>query len=98
MGSVEMFYFSRTFSGLAMDHWTVSQSDHICIILGKLMAVGIFSTNYTKRTKKSYFFLNGRPFIPPPHLMALLLRKELFCGFPYLKIKTGSDRARVIFL
>ena len=39
---------------------------------------------FSKRSQKSYFFLNDIP--PPPLLMALPLRKELFLRFP-LQIK-----------
>ena len=66
MGSVEMFYFSRTFSGLAMDHWTVSQSDHMYYIREANGSRNFFNKLYETYQKKVIFFLMAGPLSPPP--------------------------------
>ena len=45
-----------------------------------LMAFGMLE-RWKKRFQKK--FLMGRPYTPPPPLMARPLRGELFFGFPY---------------
>ena len=44
-----------------------------------LMAVG---TLEKKGSKQTYFFLNGPALYPPPFLMALTLKEELFLRLP----------------
>ena len=36
------------------------------------------ASKFKKKFQKSYFFLNGRSFTPPPLLMGRPLREELF--------------------
>ena len=54
----------------------------LCPYLDKLYKVNNFTFKwqqiFLKSFKKSYFFLNGRPFNPPPLLIARPLREEFF--------------------
>ena len=51
------------------------------------------ATKLRKVQKKKYFFLNGRPFTPPPLplFLARPLREELFFRLPFKKVRQKSE-------